>query len=294
MNETQSVHADYSKVDPAFWTRPAGRSMKDLLDDDPIIVPEPATALPDAEKLLGLYHEIAAGAKDAVFVMSCITPAKTKGAAQGAPTIQRFRIGDVAGMAAEAQSRGAHRNVYFGPALMRRDLPKGQRGKEADIVAVLSIVIDEDADTGKKVTLPAGVAPSFVVMTSSDPTLNRHFHFVFEEPLAPKEAKELAELTHRKCGGDHCTKDITHVWRVPETLNSPDWRKIERGRPEKPQMVELIGGTGKRVNVEALRAALLAMPDLHAEAKATGRRIGVAAAAPRNGAAAARRTGTRS
>jgi hypothetical protein len=40
MNETQSVHADYSQVGPAFWTRTAGRSMKDLLDDgEPIIAP---------------------------------------------------------------------------------------------------------------------------------------------------------------------------------------------------------------------------------------------------------------
>ena len=129
-------------------------------------------------------------------------------------------------MAAEARTRGQHSNVYFGPALMRRDLPAGSRGKEADIVAVASVVIEEDADTGKMVTLPAGVAPSFVVMSSSNPTINRHFHFVLEKRLAPKEAKELAELMHRKCGGDHGGKDIDHVWRVPETLNFPElWRR---------------------------------------------------------------------
>ena len=222
-------------------------------------------ATSDAERLLSLYHETAADVKDAVFVMTCITPAKTKGAASTVSP-QRFRIGDVTAMAAEAKARGQHSNVYFSPALMRKDLPRGSRGEEKDIVAVPAVVIEEDADTGKKVTLPAGVAPSFVVMSSSKPTLNRHFHFVLEKPLPPAEAKALAELAYRKCGGDHGGKDITHIWRVPETLNFPDWRKIERGRPETPQMVELIdGGTGEPVSAEALRAALEAMPDLHAE-----------------------------
>ncbi len=227
-------------------------------------------ATSDAEKLLSLYHETAAGTPDAVFVLTCIAPAKTKGAASTVSP-QRFRIGDVAAMAAEAKARGQHSNVYFSPSLMRKDLPRGSRGEEKDIVAVPAVVIEEDADTGKKVTLPAGVAPSFVVMSSSKPTLNRHFHFVLEKPLPPAEAKALAELAYRKCGGDHGGKDITHIWRVPETLNFPDWRKIERGRPETPQMVELIeGGTGKPISVDALRAALERMPDLHTEKKANG------------------------
>ena len=72
---------------------------------------------------------------------------------------------------------------------------------------------------------------------------------------------------HRKCGGDHGGKDIAHVWRVPRTSNFPDWRKIERGRPESPQLVELVGWTGEAIDVHVLRAALEAMPDLHAEAK---------------------------
>ena len=272
MNQTQSAQAapDYSQVDPAFWARPAGRSMKDLLEDEPAEETTPS----DAETLLGLYHETAADVKDAVFVMTCITPAKKKGATQAAPIIQQFRIGDVKGMAAEARNRGTHSNVYFGPALMRRGLARGKRGEEADIAAVLAIVLEEDADTGKKVTPPVGVDPSFVVMSSSKPKINRHFHFVLNKPLPPSEAKELAELAFRKCGGDHGGKDITHIWRVPETLNFPGWQKIERGRPEEPQPVEMledaIGGTGKPVSVEVLRAALESMPHLHPEAKASG------------------------
>ena len=61
---------------------------------------------------------------------------------------------------------------------MRRDLPRGSRGKEEDAKAVLSLLIEEDADTGKFVTLPPGIEPTFIVRTSSNPTINRHFHFV--------------------------------------------------------------------------------------------------------------------
>ena len=224
--------------------------------------PFPENTATDAEKLLALYHEIAEGVPDAVFVLSTVNPPKVKGAT--APLIsQRFRIGNVEGMAAEARARSEHSNVYFGPALMRRDLPTGQRGKEQDIVAVLSVIIEEDKDTGKLVKLPPGISPTFEVMTSSDPALNKQFHFLHEKPLPPTEAKALAELAYRKCGGDHGGKDITHVWRLPATQNFPCWRKIERGRPEAPQPVELIGGTGKPVNVDALRAALESMPDRH-------------------------------
>ena len=219
-----------------------------------------------AETLLGLYHKVAARASGA-FVLAHIAPATTKEAGKRPLHVQRFRINDAAGMAAEARSRGACENVYFGPALMRTDLAKGKRGEEGDITAVLAIVLEEDGDTGKLVA-PCGIAPTFEIETSHAPTLNRHFHFVFDRPLSPQDAKALAILAHRKCGGDSGGKDISHVWRVPDTLNFPDWRKLARGRPETPQPVKLIGGTGKPVDVERFRAALEAMPNLHPELKA--------------------------
>ena len=220
-----------------------------------------------AEKLLALYHRTAAGAPNAVFMFGSVTPAKTKDAPKAPWHAQKFKIGNVAEMAAEARARGAFANVYFGPALMRGDLAKGKRGEAADIVAVLAVIIEEDADTGKRVTLPTGVLPSFVVTTSSKPEINRHFHFVLDKPLPPAEAKELAELMYRKCGGDNCGRDIVHVWRLPQTLNHPTPEKIERGRPETPQLVELTGGTGKAIDANVLRAALQAMPDIHTEKK---------------------------
>ncbi len=69
---------------------------------------------------------------------------------------------------------------------MRGDLTKAKRGEAADIVAVLAVVIEEDADTGKRVTPPAGVTPSFVVTISSKPEINRHFHFVLDKPFAAR------------------------------------------------------------------------------------------------------------
>jgi hypothetical protein len=197
-----------------------------------------------------------------------IAPATTKEAGKRPLHVQRFGISDAGGMAAEARSRGACENVYFGPALMRTDLAKGKRGEEGDITAVLAIVLEEDGDTGKLVNPPFGIAPTFEIETSHTPTLNRHFHFVFDTPLSRQDAKALAILAHRKCGGDSGGKDICHVWRVPDTLNFPDRRKLARGRPEKPQPVRLIGGAGETVNIERFRAALEAMPDLYPDLKA--------------------------
>ena len=108
----------------------------------------------NAETVLGLYHKVAAGTSG-VFVLAYIAPASTKEAGKRLLRVQRFRINDAGGMAAEARSRGACENVYFGPALMRTDLAKGKRGKEGDITAVLAIVLEEDGDTGKLVSLLA-------------------------------------------------------------------------------------------------------------------------------------------
>ena len=153
-------------------------------------------------------------------------------------------------------------------ALRRNGLRKKKRGTAADIVVMLALVIEEDADTGKLVKLP-GIAPSFVVETSCNPAQNRHFHFVYDRALPPQEAKELAELAYRKCGGDTGNKDIVHPWRIPGTLNYPTLKKLARGRPPEPQPVRIIGGTGEPVSVKALRAALEAMPDLKPQASAT-------------------------
>ena len=131
--------------------------------------------------VLQLYHNAAAGL-DGVLVMVVIDK-------RAKVLVQRFAIGDVAGMAAEAVARGDHANVYFGVAVLRKDLAPGERGAAKDIVAVLGLVIDDDHDKGRPAVLPSGIGASFEITTSTNPTVNRHIHYVFTRPLAPGEAK---------------------------------------------------------------------------------------------------------
>jgi Protein of unknown function (DUF3631) len=201
---------------------------------------------------LRLYHETAAGA-DGVFVLTIIDPMT------GKVRPQQFAIGDVDSMAKEAVARSAYGNVYFAPTLLRRDLPQGKRGEFKDITVVLGLAIDDDGDTGKRAILPPTIRPSIEVTTCQRPTVNRQPHFVFSRPLPPNEAGALAELLHRKCGGDHGTKDVAHVWRLPKTLNFPNAAKIARGRPSEPQPVDLTGGS---IDPDELRRALEMMPDM--------------------------------
>ena len=213
----------------------------------------------DALKVLAKYHAAAVGA-DGVMALTVIDTANHV-------RPQKFAIGDAQIMADEAMARGQDANAYFGPAVMRSDIAK--RGTKQDIVAVAGVVIDADADTGKHVVLPPGIDPTFVVTTSQVPAINKHFHFVFPRALTPQEGEKLAELLHQKCGGDSGTADIVHIWRLPGTKNIPTKTKLGRGRPKEPQPVELTGGSGEAVDPDALRKALLAMPD-HPSRKPSG------------------------
>ena len=233
------------------------------LDDQP----EPEAAVDKLEAVrdcLALYHEVAAGL-DGVFVLTVVDRPvidHTGREKEGKARPQKFAIGDVEGMAAEAVARSAVGNVYFAPAVLRKDLPRGSRGKFEDIVAILGAVIDDDGDTGKRALRPPGIEPSIEVTTSTVPVVNQQPHFVYTRPLAPAEGAGLAELLHRKCGGDSGTGDGSHCWRLPQTLNYPNAKKInERGRPSEPQPVQLTGGTFERVDPDEFRVALEAMPD---------------------------------
>jgi hypothetical protein len=208
------------------------------------------------KRVLMAYHEAAIGLPG-VFVLTIIDP-KT-----GTARPQLFAIGDVDGMAREAVARGEHSNVYFAPAVLRKDLARGQRGKAQDIVAVLGLPIDDDGDTGKRATLPPGIGPSIEITTCTNPAHNLHLHFVFARPLPLHEASVLAELLHCKCGEDYGTKDVAHIWRLPQTFNHPNELKVEkRGRPAKPQPVTLTGGSFELIDPDEFRRALEKMPDL--------------------------------
>ena len=74
----------------------------------------PQNAATDAEKFLALYHKIAEGVADAVFMLGTVAPPKAKGAT--APLIpQKFKIGDAKGMAAEARRSWWSHQCLFRP-----------------------------------------------------------------------------------------------------------------------------------------------------------------------------------
>src|SRR5262245_57745582 len=90
----------------------------------------PATERSDPQRcaaasLLKLYHKAAEGL-DGVLVLGTVNPSEEKpDQRKKAPYLpQKFRIGDVEGMAAEAVARSALNNVYFAPAVLRKDLQK--------------------------------------------------------------------------------------------------------------------------------------------------------------------------
>ncbi|GMO20832.1 AAA family ATPase [Bradyrhizobium sp. TM233] len=162
------------------------------------------------QQFLEIIHDRAHGL-DGYFVVSVFI--------EDAPgTITHHRVGDVEGtresVAAHADTPGA--NVYMPLCVMRRDLPRGRKGGEADVVAVIGLVADMDADTGKIGEMP--MKPSFMIETSPG---NTQQVILFDKPLPPEEAKPLAVALKKASGSDHGTADISHVWRIPGTLNWP-------------------------------------------------------------------------
>src|SRR5690606_19945024 len=99
----------------------------------------------------------------------------------------------------------------------------------------LGLVADMDADTGKASgTMP--IDPSYIVSTSPG---NLQPAWIFDRPLSAAEAKPLAAALRRATGSDAGTADVSHVWRVPGTLNWPNAAKLARGRPMEPASVTL-------------------------------------------------------
>jgi hypothetical protein len=151
---------------------------------------------------------------------------------------ERFSIGDAGYMADAiiAWSTHPNLNLYMSHAIFRKDLASGAAGGEADVRAVLSLVGDLDSDIGKTAVaidaLP--VQARYVVETSAG---NFHATFPLARALPVSEAKPIAEKLSDAIGGDSGTKDTSHLWRIPGTLNWPSQKKIERNRSAIPQLV---------------------------------------------------------
>jgi len=174
--------------------------------------------------------------------------------------VQHFRVGDVDGMTAAALAYENHpdANVYAPLAVMRQSLARREKGSERDVIAVLGAVADSDADDGREARPP--VQFNYEVETSAVPAPNRQGFILFDRALAPADAKPLLEALYHASGGDHGTRDMSHVWRIPGTANWPNKKKVsERNRPREPQPVRVTQPwDGDLTNVDELRAALAA------------------------------------
>lgn len=172
---------------------------------------------------VAMIHQLAEGI-DGVLVVSVFHDDRPG-------SVTHHRVGDVAGMvdAIEAHADTLGANVYAGLQVMRRGLARGQRGGEADVVAVLGLVADMDVDTGRAGEYPA--EPNYVIETSPG---NQQPFWLFSRPVPPAEAKAIARGLKAATGSDHGTADIAHVWRIPGTLNHPNAVKLARGRSPEP------------------------------------------------------------
>ncbi|MGO7750470.1 DUF3987 domain-containing protein [Rhizobium ruizarguesonis] len=199
-----------------------------------------------------MVHSLAAGI-DGLLVTSAYF-ANLTGDSDAPGAVTHHAIGDVDGMvdAIMAHASTPHANVFTGLQVMRKGLARGKRGREADIVAVLGLVVDLDADTGKAGQMP--VEPNAVLETSGG---NFQPFVLFDRAISPAEAKPLAAALKRATGSDHGTADIAHVWRIPGTLNWPNKKKLERGRsPEPISVVVDLAWDGALTSVDDLRATL--------------------------------------
>jgi hypothetical protein len=156
------------------------------------------------------------------------------------PKICHFPIGQVDAMvdAIARLTQERHRNVYAPTAVMRPDLPNGDKGSETDIVGMLGAVEDFDDPNASQWKERLPVDACYALETSAD----RFQTFLFtDNPLRDlAAAKRLAIKLKTFTQCDHGSADLSHVWRIPGTLNWPNAKKLKEGRPADPQLVRVI------------------------------------------------------
>ncbi|MBX5303095.1 DUF3987 domain-containing protein [Rhizobium sp. NLR12b] len=212
----------------------------------------PAFDEPAIREHVEMLHRLAQGLQGK-FVVSTFF-ANPTGEDRPGGVINHHAVGDIDGMVdsitAHAQTPGA--NVYVCPNMMRQSLERGKKGSEADVVAVLALVADLDDDTGRSGTMP--IEPNYVIESSPG---NYQCFLLLDRPLSPEEAKPLAKALKLAANADHCTVDVSHVWRVPGALNWPNAKKLARGRPPEPVSVSIAEPwDGSLIDADELRATL--------------------------------------
>jgi Virulence-associated protein E/Primase C terminal 2 (PriCT-2) len=170
------------------------------------------------------------------------------------PQVRHFQIGEHESMTAAAMAfRTTRYNVYCSPAIYRSDLPATSKGGEADVIASLAPVTDSDADKGKDA--PQSPMPADYVMETS-PGNAQQFLFL-SKALTPDEAKPLCAAMKRATKADGAS-ELSHVFRVPGTLNWPNKAKLARGRSPEPFLVRVTKAWdgNSLTDVDELRAVL--------------------------------------
>ncbi|MFS8051603.1 DUF3987 domain-containing protein [Rhizobium sp. BR 317] len=201
---------------------------------------------------VGMLHQLAVGIAGK-FVVSTFF-ANPTGEDRTGGIISHHAVGDVDGTvdAVMAHAFTPNANVYICPSIMRPTLERGKKGGEGDVVAVLALVADLDDDTGRSGTMP--IDPAYVIESSPG---NFQCFLLLDRPMPPGEAKPLAMALKRAANADHCTADMSHVWRVPGCLNWPNAKKLARGRSPDPVTVSVAEAwDGSLISVDELRATL--------------------------------------
>jgi predicted P-loop ATPase len=187
------------------------------------------------------------------------------------PRALHFAIGDVSTMAkAVTNLAGAeHVNIYTPWAVFRNDLGRGAKGDEQHVLATLALVADLDNDKNELPLTALPIEAPYVIESSGG---NFQPVFPLSRALANGEAKALAVALSDFIGGDAGTKDLSHVWRVPGTLNWPNKKKLQRGRSPEPQPVRVAKPfTGMLIDPAVLLATLApGKPNGKAKGKAKG------------------------
>jgi Family of unknown function (DUF5906)/RepB DNA-primase N-terminal domain len=207
-----------------------------------------------------LLHDLAARVKadlgiDGQLVLACYGENPDTGVKTG-NQVMKFGIGHGVEQMVDAimaLEHHPHLNVYVPFHVVRFGLGPRERGGLRDIVAVLALVVDQDADKDKAGELP--LLPHYVIESSPG---NKQPVYVLAKAMLPEEAHGYAKALQRFTGTDSGTGDVAHVWRVPGTLNWPNRQKVhERKRPRTPQPVRVLEPwLGEVIDAEVLRAKL--------------------------------------
>ena len=159
-------------------------------------------------------------------------------------------------------------NLYIAWALFDPSMNPWKKGSEAEVVVSLAGVIDVDCDKGDSSDIP--LKASRRLETSPG---NFQDFFVYPQPLPMIEAKPVARALHRlthkeentDAKGDSTTKDVSHIWRVPGTLNFPNADKIERRKAQgistEPFLVRWVHQNGGVIDPATIIAAAPAEPE---------------------------------